>query len=159
MFEYRSCQGKRRIILPDTVIKHLWKHRQRSLLSRERGGQLFAEFGDDSITVRRASGPRSADKKRGRWHFRPNKETERSEIERQFARGLHFIGDWHTHPQNVPKPSPRDLLSMSDSFLRSRHDLDAFMLIIVGRSAFPEGLWVGLHVGEAHIRLCPETIG
>ena len=58
---------------------------------------------------------------------------------------LGYLGDWHTHPEREPSPSSWDLESMEDCFKKSRHQLKAFVMVIVGRAAFPEGLWVSLH--------------
>ena len=44
-----------------------------------------------------------------------------------------YLGDWHTHPEDVPKPSPRDLASIDDIARRSMHQLPGFLLCIVGQ--------------------------
>jgi integrative and conjugative element protein (TIGR02256 family) len=67
------------------------------------------------------------------------------EIKSCFSDGLHFVGDWHTHPEGEPTPSSVDIKSMEDCFKKSSHQLEAFMMVIVGQAKFPKGLWVSLH--------------
>lgn len=66
-----------------------------------------------------------------------------------FAHGLHYVGDWHTHPEDNPWPSPTDLDSIVDCVRRSRHELAGFLLVIVGRLDPPAGLYVALHDGRS----------
>lgn len=59
--------------------------------------------------------------------------------------GLDYVGDWHTHPEDVPTPSSDDLLSIAEVVRRSTHHLPGFLLLIVGRKPFPNGLWASFH--------------
>ncbi|WP_282059489.1 Mov34/MPN/PAD-1 family protein [Roseobacter litoralis] len=70
--------------------------------------------------------------------------------------GLHYFGDWHTHPQSVPTPSGTDLSSMADLFSRSKHELIAFLMVIVGTEGFPDGLHVSVHEANAWSKLPSE---
>lgn len=126
------------------VVKHFIVHRQQGKIKTEIGGQLFAHFVKSEVRVIRATGPNSADK-RGLIWFRPDQQRQNIEIKKCFEDGLHFVGDWHTHPERKPSPSSLDLESMEDCFKKSRHQLKAFIMVIVGRAEFPEGLWVSVH--------------
>lgn len=126
------------------VLEHLALHRQTSCLKKEAGGQLFARIRPREWTIVRATGPRKSDW-RSRFGYHPNRKAEREEIERLFADGLHFVGDWHTHPQKIPRPSGTDTRSMDETVALSGHDLPGFLLLIVGTAPFPQGLWVSFH--------------
>lgn len=91
-----------------------------------------------------ATGPNATDRRGWSW-FMPDQVKQNVEIKRLFQAGLHFVGDWHTHPETNPHPSKWDLESMQDCFKKSRHELKAFLMVIVGRRDFPKGLWVSLH--------------
>ena len=119
-------------------------HRQRRFYQREAGGQLFARVRDNDWEIVTATGPRSGDR-RGRFSFWPHRASEQEEIFEQHALGLDYVGDWHTHPEDRPSPSPNDLTSISEVVRRSRHHLPGFLLLIVGRGPFPEGLWASFH--------------
>ena len=131
------------LILTDAVIDHLKLHSQSRPRSREAGGQLFARFEGNTIRIERATGPRPSDR-RSLMTFVPNRWAERREIKRLFKEGLHYVGDWHTHPESSPKPSKTDIDSFKEMFRKSRHRLASFVIVISGTVAPPEGLFVGL---------------
>jgi hypothetical protein len=72
-------------------------------------------------------------------------------------RDLHYVGDWHTHPELAPSPSGRDLRSIEECARKSTHGLNGFLLIVVGLAPFPEGLSVSLHNANEHVGLKAET--
>ncbi|WP_170149468.1 Mov34/MPN/PAD-1 family protein [Rhodoplanes roseus] len=119
-------------------------HRQRRFYQREAGGQLFARVRADEWEIVAATGPRSRDR-RGRFSFRPHRASEQEEIFQHHELGLDYVGDWHTHPEDVPRPSFDDLSSIAKVVRRSTHHLPGFLLLIVGRDSFPGGLWASFH--------------
>ena len=125
------------------VIAHFCEHQQHRPDQAEAGGQLFATFSCGVIRVVRATGPRSSDR-RSLFRFVPNRMAERREIKKLFCSGLHYVGDWHTHLQRIPAPSPTDIANITDTLLKSRHGLAGFLLIIVGISPAPDGLYVAV---------------
>lgn len=131
------------LLIEEGVRAHLEQHRQIDSTSVERGGQLFARLEPNRVILVRATGPRTSDEKR-RFFFRPNRKKEQEEINTLFDQGLHYVGDWHTHPEPIAHPSQLDLRTMADCFARSKHTLNHFLLLIVGQATPPEGLWVGL---------------
>jgi proteasome lid subunit RPN8/RPN11 len=73
-------------------------------------------------------------------------------------KGLHFVGDWHTHPEPIPTPSPSDIRTIEEAVAKSRHHLHGFLMIVVGSSEFPIGLYVSLNTAASHLRLSPVTM-
>ena len=94
-------------------------------------GQLFARLTRFEVYVEVATGPRPEDK-RTRISYAPNRESERREIEAMFQQGLHFIGDWHTHPERIAYPSSIDEHTIADCADKSSHELNGFVLVVVG---------------------------
>ena len=131
------------LIFPKTTIGHLERHRQLCPNSRESGGQLFARFEGKAIWIERATGPRRTDR-RTRTTFAPNRGAERREIKRLFKEGLHYVGDWHTHPEPSPYPSQIDIYNFMEMFRESRHKLASFVAVVLGTASLPDGLFVGL---------------
>jgi integrative and conjugative element protein (TIGR02256 family) len=152
MIAYAIPGSEQRLVFPSSVLNHLAKHRQTRWYHREAGGQLFARFALPDIVIEEATGPRRSDW-RTRYSYRPNRRAEQREITRRHSRGLHFIGDWHTHPEAIPSPSSRDIESMCELFTLSEHALNGFVLAIVGREAFPLGMSAWLYTGSHGIRL------
>jgi integrative and conjugative element protein (TIGR02256 family) len=122
-------------------------HRQVRFFHREAGGQLFGHSAPGHWSVEEATGPRKGDR-RGRFSFLPSRASEQREIEAFHARGLGYLGDWHTHPEDVPNPSTKDIDTIQDIVRQSQHHLPGFLMCIVGRAQSCSGLWVSFHDGQ-----------
>jgi integrative and conjugative element protein (TIGR02256 family) len=152
MIEYPLGSSGQVIILTDGVLSHLAGFRQSRRSHAEAGGQLFARFEDVKIVIEEATGPRATDR-RTRTSYVPDRAAEQQEILGRHARGLHYVGDWHTHPDSAPEPSPRDLASMVECVTKSTHALNGFLLVIVGQADPPAGLHVSVHDNQCCYRL------
>lgn len=148
--------GMGRVRISSAALKHIFNHRQDRLWKNEAGGQLFASFSDKVVTIEIATGPHRGDK-RARYSFIPNRAAERKEIEEMYEKGLHYVGDWHSHPELRPRPSSCDRTSMSETVVRSARRIPGFFLIIVGTSAIPESLYLCLVMAnrQHELQLCP----
>jgi integrative and conjugative element protein (TIGR02256 family) len=129
--------------IADDVLDHFNRHRQTRFWRREAGGLLFARFDLPIILIEEATGPRRTDR-RTRYSYSPDIDAERREIERRFAEGLHFVGCWHTHPEQSPTPSQVDIRNTAECVRRSRHALNSFVMAIVGQAEMPQGLFVSV---------------
>ena len=131
------------LVITHQALARMLRFQQLHLRDKEAGGQLFARFNGSEIIIVEATTPKTLDY-RARHSFRPNRWLQRREIKNRYLRASHFVGDWHTHPESLPSPSPEDIAGMLDCFHRSTHDLNAFVLIILGTNPPPWGLYVGL---------------
>ena len=147
MIRYDIAKSGQSIVLTDTLLEHLKRQKQKWWQS-ERGGQLFASLSVGLVKIQLATGPRSSDR-RTRCSYLPDRLSEQQEIDACFSKGLHFVGDWHTHSSKKPVPSQADLTVTRSIFQSSTHQLNAIVLLIVGQASFPVGLFVGLfnHLG------------
>jgi integrative and conjugative element protein (TIGR02256 family) len=146
MIVYPVGRSSQCLILETPVLEHFRVYQQRRWYQKESGGQLFARIAGDAIRVAEATGPRKTDK-RSRFSFVADRRAEQREIRGRYADGLHYVGDWHTHPERIPTPSGLDLESIRECVRRSTHRLNAFVLVVVGNADFPEGLHVSIHDG------------
>lgn len=144
MIRYPIGTSGQVLILTDPVVEHFRRYRQRRRYQREAGGQLFARFDGGRITVEEATGPRRTDR-RTRTSYLPDRRAEQAEILKHHARGLHYVGDWHTHPEALPAPSRPDAASIAECVAKSTHHLNGFVLIIVGQAEPPAGFHVSIH--------------
>ncbi|WP_336970033.1 Mov34/MPN/PAD-1 family protein [Sphingobium aromaticiconvertens] len=142
------------IHIEQPALAHLYRNAQHKCWSREAGGQLFASIKHNRWVVTKATGPRTTDF-RSRFGFRPDRKAERAEILALFQEGLHYVGDWHTHPQNVPSPSHTDIRNITETVQASEHSLSGFLLAIVGRLPAPDGLWLSFHDVRGGYAKCP----
>jgi len=154
MLRYRIGASPQLLILTDRVLKHFDRHRQSKANLPEAGGQLFAKLSDGEILIEKATGPRPTDR-RGRTFYNPDRRAEQREIDHFHGAGLHYIGDWHTHPCARPEPSHTDIASIMETTQRSSHDLNGFILIIVGTDPFPSGIRVSIY-SQNELVLRPE---
>ncbi|WP_377894802.1 Mov34/MPN/PAD-1 family protein [Alteromonas sp. R78001] len=148
--EFIDLTSGHTIKLSAPVVAHFKEHMQVNEKDKEAGGQLFARVEGSQWFIERASGPFRQDT-RSRFGFKPNRKREQKEIDLAFENGLHFVGDWHSHPEPVPTPSGQDRCSILDLFKNSEHQLEGFLMIIVGNNSISD-LWVSLHSTSS-----PET--
>jgi integrative and conjugative element protein (TIGR02256 family) len=142
------------IIIHQDVLKKIAKYIQTDN-KPESGGLLFAEFKLPKIFVKEISTPNKTDHQ-GRFEFRPDLIKQQKIINSHFKNGLHYIGEWHTHPENKPVPSTLDIMSMKETFVKSKHELNYFLLIIVGNKVSKDMFWTGLQNSTKTIDLSTE---
>jgi len=148
---YGLPNSEHKLFLTREVLKIFSDYLQKDIDS-EAGGLLFAEFDFPVIRIIEASSPESSDR-RWRTLFIPNRILQRKLIKQRFKKGFHFVGEWHTHPEAEPNPSALDLESTAESFLKSDHELNYFIMVIVGNKSEKLNLWVSAHDGSNHYRL------
>jgi len=134
------------VIFTDRILDYFSLHRQINTVQPEAGGQLFAVISGSEIHITDITGSRNTDT-RHRFQYVPDRKLEQVEINSRFGSGLHYVGDWHTHPESTGTPSSRDLQSMRECVRKSSHQLNGFLLVIVGNATVPVGLHVSLHSG------------
>lgn len=135
------------VVFASHVVRHFENARQLRPTHTEAGGQLFAKMKNGEILVERVTGPRSTDT-RTRMLYLPDRSAEQEEINLMHAKGYHYVGDWHTHPDAYPLPSRVDVESIGECVRRSSHNLNGFLMVIVGTAPLPDALYVSLHDGQ-----------
>ena len=139
--EYKVLDYK--IHLSNNVLDVLSKNRQITNTNFEIGGQLFGYKIDKDFFISDATVSNKVDKKSSISFF-PNIIADQDEIDIFYKNGYDFLGNWHTHPQNIPCPSPIDIATMIDRYKKSKHGLNFYVLIIVGKTEFPKGISINI---------------
>lgn len=150
-----STGRKQQLVITENALAAMERHRQLGDRAPEAGGMLFAKVSPREIRIEEATEPRRSDR-RWRFGFWPCTQNQQRVIDARFAAGLHFVGEWHTHPEAHPRPSGLDLASMENCFLNSRHELRALVMVILGTAPLPDGIWVSLHGSRGFRRLRAE---
>jgi integrative and conjugative element protein (TIGR02256 family) len=153
--EFAIGHSSQRLTICPAVLKHFRKHQQKGADSLEAGGQLFARLSLREVVIELATGPRLTDH-RARTLYVPDRLAEQPEIDLWHQKRLHYVGDWHTHPESKPQPSKNDRDSIQEAFVRSKHSLQGFLLIIVGTAGFPLGLYISLNNATNELVLVPR---
>jgi len=145
------------LILEAQVLTTFTEARQLNDSDKETGGLLLARVSKEEVRIIEAT---KAEKKASisRFLFKPNLKQKRKIVQEAFKDGLHFIGEWHTHPEEDPNPSALDRKSMADSFRRSKHELNCFVMIIVGNRSEQLSISITLHSINHQIQLKNQRI-
>lgn len=154
MIAFLANGGDELITLSAAAVVHMLEYRQLRAGDNEAGGQLFARLSAGRVDIEIATGPHHADL-RSRFYFAPSRINERREIQELHRRGLHYVGDWHTHPQEVPLPSGLDLHNIREIFSQSHHAYAGILMVIVGQLEPPAGIYVGIANGQSVSALAP----
>ncbi|BDM63449.1 hypothetical protein NFHSH190041_09010 [Shewanella sp. NFH-SH190041] len=133
----------------ENAIAELYKYKQTGNKT-EAGGFLFGKICTGVVTVLSASSPSRADK-RSRFGFSWNKREANKTIQKHFKNGLHYLGDWHTHPCGNPTPSWDDTQAIRSTFLDSEHQLNYFIMLILGTTGIEQS-YVALTDGKKEYR-------
>lgn len=130
------------VVISNDVANILLSYRQLSDSSPESAGVLIGERRGIHIIIKILSEPSILDI-RSRFMVNRVSKHHQKVIDNAFRESdgeLQYLGEWHTHPENVPKPSTMDYTSWYKN-LKSPHPL---ILIIAGRASF----WVGKKINE-----------
>lgn len=79
----------------------------------------------------------------GPYFFNRHKVPAQKQINKEWNKSdghLIYLGEWHTHSQINPYPSPTDKNMIRGAFEKTKMEIDFLYLIIVGLNG---GLWVG----------------
>lgn len=155
MIGYKIGFSAQELIFTASALSHFRKCRQMKYHQPEAGGQLFANFIGNQIIIVEATGPRPTDRRTPSSYI-PDRKAEQAEIYSLHQQGLHYVGDWHTHAQEIPLPSFLDEESIADYARKSVHSLNGFVLVIVGKKDPPAGLYVMIHDGNESFPLQPQ---
>lgn len=121
------------ISLSGSSIRKLRSHRQLGWNASEAGGQLFGTISGEHWKIEDITGPRSSDLRTSR-SYEPDRRAEQSEIDFFFGRGLHYLGDWHTHRERRPTPSSIDIATIKSVAAQSNTPLPCLLLGVIGMS-------------------------
>src|SRR5690606_19169957 len=85
---------------------------------------------------------------RARYRYRSHPPSAQRAIRRQARSGLIYLGEWHTHAENVPRPSRFDESALRALRSRSEIRVRSLLLLIVGRTFPPDNLCLCSTDGE-----------
>lgn len=134
------------ISISTNVLDIFDKYIQDTIEKKESGGILLGQVVDNNIYVMRASVPNKFDKS-GRYKFIRNKKAAQILIDYEFINSKKktiYLGEWHTHPENIPTPSKVDIRMLEQQFNNNNINEKYLLLIIKGC----QKTYVGLYDGE-----------
>lgn len=149
-----SNQGKLKI--DSDPLKRMKSFEQNSYNKLEAGGVLLGRFisrGSKDIIVDKVTVPMIADK-RTRTTFSRNAKIHQRLIDNAWnkTRGTcNYLGEWHTHPENYPKPSSQDYRNWEEILTNGIFPSLYIYFVIVGVKEIR--IWEGNQKTKEIIRL------
>lgn len=126
------------IIVTSSVLRQIKGYRQIALADREAGGILLGARRGRHIDITFATTPKRGDSRSRIGFARLSQFHQDFAIRawRRFGRKLDYLGEWHTHPELNPSPSPIDRAEWRKLMRSRKNDL---VFVILGIS----GVWLG----------------
>ncbi|CAM4527381.1 Mov34/MPN/PAD-1 family protein [Paenibacillus xylanexedens] len=113
-------------------------YRQNDKWKSESGGILLGRVYRNKIIIEMASEPNGSDKS-GRYYFYRNVRRAQKIVEQSWKDSggeIVYLGEWHTHPEEVPTPSCTDKRLIINMLRDTNMEIDFLFLIIVGISNY-----------------------
>lgn len=128
-----------RISVEDDVLSIFCRYRQLRSKDREAGGVLLGSMSvqGDNVTIHRVTEPGPGDV-RSRHRFIRAAHTAQSIVKdawRASGGVVNYLGEWHSHPEDDPSPSPLDLSNWAMIMSNAQFEQSYLMFFIVGRVA------------------------
>lgn len=127
--------GDKYVVFTNEVIKILDKYKQYNHKQHESGGILLGKVYNDLIIIDQISEPSREDKS-GRFYFIRNVKRAQKIVERAWKESNGeriYLGEWHTHPEDIPTPSRDDKILLKNMLKHSRMEIDFLFMVILGR--------------------------
>ncbi len=148
----RVFKGRKyKILICDSVIQILSSHKQEEKDKYEVGGILLGQVKGNEIYILRLSTPNKYDNA-SKYGFVRDKDMAQIIVDYEFINSNKktiYLGEWHTHPEDFPKPSNVDRKMMKDQFQKNTLNEPYLILAIQGH----EELYLGLFNGKRLYRL------
>jgi integrative and conjugative element protein (TIGR02256 family) len=125
--------------LSESTLRYIARHRQLAPWSTEAGGQLFGTIDAQKISLIEAVGPYAGDE-RSRHLYRSNPVAAQRAIDERSRQNLLYLGEWHTHAEDIPSASRLDDDAMHRLIAKSHLNSNSLLMMIVGRAQGGRGL-------------------
>lgn len=122
------------IDIKDSVLCVFKKHIQIHNKANEAGGILIGEVFDNLIVITDCSVPNQFDKSSRNNFIRAYKPAQKF-IDKHFFKSNGtkiYLGEWHTHPEDIPSPSNLDITSFTKTIELNKLNSNIHFMIIVG---------------------------
>ena len=121
--------------IEETVINKMLEFKQDTKDKPESGGILIGFYiEDNSFTITNITTPSDQDVF-SRYNFIRTKKNAQKAIDRLFKESNNkkiYLGEWHTHPERYPSPSPKDLELIDNCNKKNLNPFEFLFMIIAG---------------------------
>lgn len=136
MNSWATCDKRTLLHLSKTTLETFCQHIQHSDADCEAGGLLLGSVHGSHMLIEQATMPTTRDKRFRRLFERMPFGHEAIALSRWMASQgtVRYLGEWHTHPEDHPRPSSLDR-SEWQRLSAERRDKRPLLAIIVGRKS------------------------
>ncbi len=130
--------GKYNVYFTKDVLLLISKFIQSKQKQYEAGGILLGQVKENNIYITRVSFPSNQDKS-SRFSFSRNKDYAQAIIDFEFHNSNKrtiYLGEWHTHPEELPTPSTTDRKMIKDQFSKNKLNEPFLLQYIQGTKGF-----------------------
>lgn len=132
--------------ITEDVLKIINSYKQFDKNTNEAGGVLVGRFISNSknVVIDYVSIPMKGDIRRRRFFNRKRKEHQEF-VDKYWNEGegtFNYIGEWHTHPESIPRPSTIDKSEWKRILKEAKYNSDYLLFCIVGLDSIK--LWQGI---------------
>ena len=150
---FKTEDGRFRVLIQDDLLKYLQELCAESA-PLETGGILMGSYieGGSTAYVTRVEGP-PCDSKRERNRFYRGINDLRDLVESLWKSGEHYLGEWHSHPGGLSRPSGGDVRQMKAIAKDHEAHCPEPILVVISEDG---GVAVRVFpIGEAEVQLLP----
>ncbi len=134
--------GDFKIFFTEDVLSLLANYIQVEQGQHEAGGILLGQVKERDIYITRISFPSNRDRS-SRYSFKRSKRNAQAIIDYEFynsSKRTIYLGEWHTHPEELPTPSNVDRKMIKDQFSKNLLNEPFLLQYIQGTKGFYIGL-------------------
>ncbi len=131
-----------RLLIEDAVFATLYLYRQFSHTAPESGGIFLGFRRGEHLHIVEATVPSKLDKRSRFGFYRQAASHQKIALKRWHETGetMDYMGEWHSHPEDIPRPSGTDLRNWLEITVPRR---DPMVFVIIGR----RDDWIGVSRG------------
>ena len=120
----------------DTALSIFERYKQNDPSKPESGGILLGKIvcENNDVIIDFATEPQKSDIRKRFLFFREKKAPQKI-VNKHWrnSNGIQiYLGEWHTHPEDIPHPSNQDYKNWRNIFRRAKYEQDFLIFIIVG---------------------------
>lgn len=121
-----------------TAAELINRYRQLNKNDAEAGGMLLGRLISESrdLVIDEVTEPTKLDLK-GRFYFIRRRRAAQRRVNKAWLKSngtLNYLGEWHSHPEDDPRPSQVDIENWHRIGAQARFEQDSLLFAIVGRS-------------------------
>jgi len=139
------------IIIPSKVINDIKNYKQTKTFQKENGGIFLGQQRGNNIEIIEATPPQKGDQN-GRFFFHRASLIHQNIATNRWKNSnftITYCGEWHTHPEKIPKPSIQDLTEWRKKL---NHYKIPLLLVIIGIEKNWTGLFINKNVNKIQLQ-------